>query len=492
MTNGTKNRPQDKAKNRPQDGFKNRPDIINPVCLLGVIDDDSLRALLAAERQTAWCSRVRLRGLLLLIDYICRKLKKNGTITISADLAHSFVSKLRKRDRPTTMTEPLCLLSTIGVLRKIRPAVFAHIKSSAMYCFADPYRKNRIGFEVTLPPKLASKRKSAEERREKRLNRKYPFRKQLSRDLAAVSFSDSARRIIGNGLSCKGGENLKRLVSAVYTQTHFVKVSERGQITTSIGSCPRELQAHLLLHGSPIVSCDVSNAHWNFLPRILVNRLHHVLTESGREKYIDDGWREYGRLTALLSEGDFYRAWCADPKNEHERNEKKTVLTILLNKKNEACERNFLYRKIRAEFPITFAIIEDIKRKDHRNLSKQLQRFTADAIAAALLEVQREGIATIPHIDALICQEKDWERVCEAIGKRIFEATGVCCTVGGIRYSPLTENEKQALAFDEIAPSDDGMDYDEWEAMRAVRTSAMLKLTRFIRRLVGVTVFDST
>jgi hypothetical protein len=109
-----------------------------------------------------------------------------------------------------------------------------------------------------------------------------------------------------------------------------------------------------------------------------------------------------------------------------------------------------------------------------------------------LLEAQREGIAAIPHVDALICQEKDRERVCEVIGRRIFEATGVCCVVGDIRYSPLNENEKQALAFDEIAPSDDGMDYDEWEAMRAIRTAAMLELTRFIRRVVGVTVFDST
>jgi uncharacterized metal-binding protein len=74
----------------------------------------------------------------------------------------------------------------------------------------------------------------------------------------------------------------------------------------------------------------------------------------------------------------------------------------------------------------------------------------------------------VPHVDALICQPKHRERVCEVIGRKIFEVTGVCCVVGGIHYSPLTENEKEALAFNEIAPSDDGMDYDKWEAMRAV------------------------
>jgi len=247
----------------------------------------------------------------------------------------------------------------------------------------------------------------------------------------------------------------------------------------------------LLLHGSPIVSCDISNAHWNFLPRILVNRLHHVSRKPRCENYVNGGWREHNRLIALLSDGDFYRTWCVDPQSEGERDQKKSLLNILLNQRNEDCERNILYRRIQAEFPITFRIIEDIKRTDHRNLSKQLHCFTADSIAAALLEMQAEGIASIPHVDALICQEKNRERVCEVIGRRIFDATGVCCVVGGIRYSPLTEDEKQALAFDEIAPSDDGMDYDEWEAMRAVRTAAMLKLTRFIRRVVGVTAFDS-
>jgi hypothetical protein len=80
-------------------------------------------------------------------------------------------------------------------------------------------------------------------------------------------------------------------------------------------------------------------------------------------------------------------------------------------------------------------------------MAKQLHRFTADTMGAALLEVQREGIAAIPHVDALICQEKNRERVCKALGKQIFTATGVCSSVGGIRYSPLIELEAEALAL---------------------------------------------
>jgi len=240
MTNGTKNRPHDKAKNPPQDGFKNRPDITNPVSLCGVSDEAELKALLGGQMQTAWCTRVRLLGLLLLIDYICRNFK-NGMISMSADLAHQFVSKLRKKDCATTITEPLLLLWKIGVLERLRPAVHAHIKASAVYCFADPYCKRRLHLAVILPPKLGQKRAFAPDRREQRLNRKFPWREKLLADLCAISFSDSARRIIAQRHSGKGSENLLRLVSAIDAQEHFAKVSERGQVTTSIGSCPRDL-----------------------------------------------------------------------------------------------------------------------------------------------------------------------------------------------------------------------------------------------------------
>jgi len=156
---------------------------------------------------------------------------------MSADLAHQFVSKLRKRSSDKVVSEPVLLLCVIGILRRIRPAVFAHVKTSAVYCLGDSYRKT-LRHEVSLTPNLLRKRISADERLERRLNRKYRFRRQLLADLATLRFSDSARPIIGNGLLSKGGDNLKRLVNAIDAQGHFVIVSERGQITTSIGSCP--------------------------------------------------------------------------------------------------------------------------------------------------------------------------------------------------------------------------------------------------------------
>ena len=75
-TEERKNRPHDKAKNRPQDDSKNRPDIINPVSLSGIVPVGELKSLLMCKSQEAWCTSVRLLGLVLLIDYILRNLKR--------------------------------------------------------------------------------------------------------------------------------------------------------------------------------------------------------------------------------------------------------------------------------------------------------------------------------------------------------------------------------------------------------------------------------
>ena len=71
------------------------------------------------------------------------------------------------------------------------------------------------------------------------------------------------RQIIGQRITPKNSANLSGLLRAIDGQQHFVRVSQRGQITTSIGNCLRELQPYLLLHGEPTVSCDIANAHWN-------------------------------------------------------------------------------------------------------------------------------------------------------------------------------------------------------------------------------------
>ncbi|MGH8092689.1 MAG: hypothetical protein ACREIF_04380 [Chthoniobacterales bacterium] len=476
---------QDKPKKHHQDTAKKHLDIINPVPLLGVVGVVGFKELLRIHHQLDWCSRVRVGGSLLLIDYAIRHMDKNGHYQFSAELARSFVSKLRRVSHSDVEKEPLRLLCLIGIFEVVRPAVFAHIKAPAVYCFAEKYRDKQKRIFVSLTAKLAEKREKTPQRCERGLNRKYPFREHLLADLNAVSFAPAARVIIAKKIKGNGGDNLRQLICAIDGPNHVIRVSQRGQITTSLGSCPRELQPYLLLHNEPVTSCDISHAHWNFLPLILADRLRYVSEEAGRENYVRDGWREHDRLLAVLSKGDFYRRWCSDSLDDVERTEKKNVLNMLLNKRNDECQRNRLYRRIANEFPIIFGVIQDIKRGDHRNLSKQLHRFTADAISEALVEVQQQGISAIPLVDTLICQQQHRQEVCRRIGNQIFLATGVCAKVGGIRYSPLTEEEQQALAFDEEAPSGDGLSYDEWEERRTAKCRVALRYLELLSRFAS-------
>ena len=70
---------------------------------------------------------------------------------------------------------------------------------------------------------------------------------------------------------------------------------------------------------------------------------------------------------------------------------RKLLLTMILNWPNAKCEGNGLYRRMRRLFRSTFRICEDIKRKDHRDISKSLQYYTAKAINGALLDAQAQG-----------------------------------------------------------------------------------------------------
>ena len=72
---------------------------------------------------------------------------------------------------------------------------------------------------------------------------------------------------------------------------------------------------------------------------------------------------------------------------------------MMLNWPNPKAERNRLYRWMRATFPLTFGIIEDLKRDNHRIISRKLQNFTAQTINTALIKAQEQGIPAIPDVE---------------------------------------------------------------------------------------------
>jgi len=100
-----------------------------------------------------------------------------------------------------------------------------------------------------------------------------------------------------------------------------------------------------------------------------------------------------------------------------------------------------IYQKLRQLFPLTFKIIEQIKAKDHRTLSIKLQSPEAKVINQALLELQNAKIPAIADADALLVPAAYEATACEAIGRHMYKLTGVRCKVGGLRFTPLQNDE---------------------------------------------------
>jgi hypothetical protein len=399
---------------------------------------DGLAKLLCSHKQHEWCSPVRLRGLLLLFEFFVKR-RDSRVVSCSANLAHSYVSKLGRHKSSCTVPEPLAVLCKVQLLRLAQPAVNGwHVKNSALYAVHEDYASRPIHIlKVDLPPKLIQKRVQAQERYENRLCQRQPFRSQLQRDLRKLGFKNGARSMIANFLrDPKLRSSTQGVVEAIDCKQHSVRQSPRGQITTSIGSCPRPLKRLLTLDGKATVSCDISHAHHCFLSRVLSDRIEHIDQQYGGSAKTADYEAEHRRLVAFLSEGDYYRKWCLNERDDSQRNETKNLVNVILNMPNARCAPIGLYKRMRRTFPRIFGILEDIKRRDHRNISKQLQHYTAKAICDALLEIQGEGIPAIPDVDAIICQQRHREIVCEAIGRHVYEVSGgVCCKVDGVRYA---------------------------------------------------------
>lgn len=382
--------------------------------------------------QVEWFG-VRAYGLLILLSWFCRNGSKPRPV--SAALARQYVSPIKRAKHRGTILEPLPLLCHIGMIEKTAEAVFAHVKVSAKYQLAPDLAGQVHEFTELVPPNIARKLKTAEERKEKRLSAKHKFRDQLMVDLGRLGLAQDARAIIAE--LHRTNKGLLNIVGAIDTKMHQeIKVDERGTIGTTISSLPRAVKPFLTIDGKATVSCDVSHMHHCFLPRLLSDRIAYTRA-THPERNLDAMQAELKRLVAALSGADYYRQWCQDPTDDHERKAKKGLINCILNMPNHKIVENGFYQWMKSTYPNTFGIVESIKRKDHCNVSKQLQRFTSNAINAALCQCQREGIAAIPQTDAIICKHPDQDRVREIIGKYVFrESSGVRCKVNGILTNP--------------------------------------------------------
>ena len=93
---------------------------------------EELKALLKKQGQVEWCTEVRVGGLLLVLHYILIGHHSKGT-RISGGLARDLVSALKRPKREGTIQQPLDVLEEIGLLTKLREAIFTpHVKDCAL------------------------------------------------------------------------------------------------------------------------------------------------------------------------------------------------------------------------------------------------------------------------------------------------------------------------------------------------------------------------
>jgi hypothetical protein len=322
---------------------------------------------------------------------------------------------------------------------------------SARYRIHPEYAANRQCFQLS----DAQKRKLARAglRRERRLDAGHPERKGILESLAKLSFAETARSRIAE-LWGKNEQAAKRVVHAIDCRKYFISFDTVGQITTPISSLPRDLKDHLLIEGEEAVFVDVSNAHYCFLPRLLKDRIDYhrgnarwvigftsatslgvlFVRWDAKPDAIAHMELERIRLVDDLSMGDFYASLGGEGKA---RDSVKKLANTVLNMQNEKATKIPFYQSLRRRFPASFGVLEDIKRKDHRNASTPFRHYTAESMKLALLELQAHNITAIPQTDALLCRRRDVECASRALGAAVFKVSGgVRCKAGGIRFEP--------------------------------------------------------
>ena len=434
----TKKAPPLAGKKAPPLVGQKAPSNYLPWPLYCVVGWKKLQNLLREHGQHEWDTNVRKVGLLCLLDLIAR-LSRSHPRPISSSLAHQLTSPHKRAKHSSTEQQPLDVLLTLGLVERVQEHLFApNVCRAATYQIHQDYSENLKKRMVLLNPKQIEKLKNFDKRKNTRLNRSHPWREQLLTDLYTLSLSKTGKSLALDLLVNKNKEQSTRTTLELINgkREWSARPSDVGQIIIPLNQFPRELKAELLLGGRPTELCDISHAHHCFLTRLVMRRIDYLKKENAPARKITEYEAELDKIRIFLSTGDYYRKWCVNPDSDKERGEKKLLLTMLLNWRNEKAKGNSLYRRMRAEFPLTFQIVEDLKRTNHRVISLKMRNYTARVINAALMSAQNQRIPAIPDVDALLCPTEHKEVVCNFIGEELFRLSGVCAKVGGIRYAP--------------------------------------------------------
>lgn len=385
-----------------------------PRVLDGVVYDRELKKTLRAKKQREWTTPKRVGGLLMLINYFARK---GEVASMSSELSRQYVSHLKRAKTSTTIKQPLAVLVHIGILKIEQKAIVApHRKASAKYRLIGKRRQ----ITAYLTKAQIEALEEAPVRQDARLNRKHPTRKKLLNDLRLIGLSskgrDMALEMMTAGNKATG---IKQFIEAIKGErAHRVSYDPSGTNRNFVMRCPKELKDHLTIEGEPVAIIDMRAAHLCILPRVAGERIQWLRAKGGQTKALE---AERKKLMQVLQSGDIYQELGQGLR----RDQFKRQLLQSLNMTSRAAWHLDAYQRLKAAFPKITDIIEDLKKKDHRGLSKQLQFFTAQIIEGAMLEAKERSMPCIPDTDALIVQKRHKDEARSILNESIMQVTGL-------------------------------------------------------------------
>lgn len=186
-----------------------------------------LSDLLDTKGQAPWTTRVRTSGLMALLSYVAATLqkakhRKADGVPCSNRLARQYCSQLRT-SALGVRCEPLAVLVHIGVLEVAASAIVNfHVKQSTRYRFAPAFARHRFNaVDEKTTSCVLRKLAAAVSRREKGLNRAFPVRAGVIRDLESLSISDAARPALNQLLADRNARpSTLATLNAITNQSH--------------------------------------------------------------------------------------------------------------------------------------------------------------------------------------------------------------------------------------------------------------------------------
>ena len=217
-----------------------------------------------------------------------------------------------------------------------------------------------------------------------------------------------------------------------------IKMDRMGTVHSPVSRCPKSVRPYLMIDNEETTEADISEAHVVMLIKLYEK---HFLKDLGMSLDPVKVKEERTCFKAMVESGAVYGA----EGSYREKNKVALLTSLNIDVKNQMGMD--VTKRLLTHHPLLRDIFWRLKNKDHRVLSRWLQRWTSDIVNPSVLLLHKNGIPSIPIVDCLLVRKRDKEAAVEELSKRIFESTGVCAKVGGIRYSPTVEKKPMLTAI---------------------------------------------